>query len=155
MRMLTRQQVCWSEYLCAFNMVVQFQPGQLGGKPDTLTRRWDVYPKDGDSDYAAVNPHNFHPVFTKEQLAMSLRASFLIEPLLHAVHLADTPAIHADILSSLPSDRFAQEVIKDLKSGVPTWANWSQDESSYLRYEGRLYVPDAKDLRFVRANLHG
>ena len=146
-RMLTRQQVHWSEYLCAFNMVVRFRPGRLGGKPDALTRRWDVYPKEGDSDYAAVNLHNFRPVFTQEQLATSLRASFLIEPLLRAVHLADTPAIHADILSSLPSDGFAQEVIKDLKSGVPARANWSRDESGYLRYEGQLYIPDAKDLR--------
>jgi len=112
-----------------------------------LTRQWDVYPKEGDSDYAAVNPHNFRPVFTQEQLATSLRASFLIEPLLRAVHLADTPAIHADILSSLPSDGFAQEIIKDLKSGVPARANWSRDDSGYLHYEGRLYVPDAKDLR--------
>ena len=146
-RMLTRRQVRWSEYLCAFNMVVRFRPGRLGGKPDALTRRWDVYPKEGDSDYAAVNPHNFRPVFTQEQLATSLRASFLVEPLLRAVHLADTPAIHADILSSLPSDGFAQEIIKDLKSGVPARANWSRDDSGYLRYEGRLYVPDAKDLR--------
>ena len=145
--MLTRRQVRWSEYLCAFNMVVRFRPGRLGGKPDALTRRWDVYPKEGDSDYATVNPHNFRPVFTQEQLATSLRASFLIEPLLRAVHLADTPAIHANILSSLPSDGFAQEVFKDLKSGVPARANWSRDESGYLRYEGRLYVPDAKDLR--------
>ena len=135
-RMLTRRQVCWSEYLCAFNMVVRFRPGRLGGKLDALTRRWDVYPKEGDSDYAAVNPHNFRPVFTQEQLATSLRASFLIEPLLRAVHLADTPAIHADILSSLPSDGFAQEVIKDLKSSVPARANWSRDESGYTGDKG-------------------
>jgi hypothetical protein len=27
-------------------MVIQFRPGKLGGKPDALTRRWDVYPKE-------------------------------------------------------------------------------------------------------------
>ena len=55
MRMLTRWQVCWSEFLCAFNMVVWFCPRCLRGKPDALTRRWDVYPKEGDSDYMTVN----------------------------------------------------------------------------------------------------
>ncbi len=46
-KILTRQQVRWSEYLSQFNLVIRFQPGKLGGKPDTLTRRWDVYPKEG------------------------------------------------------------------------------------------------------------
>lgn len=58
-KILTRRQVCWSEYLHQFNMVIRFRPGKLGTKPDALTRRWDIYPKEGDSDYAKVNPQNF------------------------------------------------------------------------------------------------
>ena len=42
-KVLTRQQVRWSEYLSAFNMAIRFQPGRLGRKPDMLTRQWDVY----------------------------------------------------------------------------------------------------------------
>jgi hypothetical protein len=53
-------------------MVIRFHPGKLGAKPDALTRRWDVYSKEGDNTYAKVNPHNFRPVFTNEQLRMSL-----------------------------------------------------------------------------------
>ena len=60
-KVLTRRQVRWSEYLCHFNMVIRFQPGRLGGKPDALTRQWDVYPKEGDKAYAQVNPQNFAP----------------------------------------------------------------------------------------------
>jgi hypothetical protein len=56
---LTCRQVCWSKYLCHFNMVIQFQPGKLGGKPDALTRRWDVYPKEGDTAFSQINPQNF------------------------------------------------------------------------------------------------
>jgi hypothetical protein len=52
---LTRRQVRWSEYLCHFNMVIRFRPGKLGGKPDALTRRWDVYPKEGDKAYSQLN----------------------------------------------------------------------------------------------------
>jgi len=37
-----------------------------------LTRQWDVYPKGGDTSYATVNPHNFKPIFTQEQLAASV-----------------------------------------------------------------------------------
>jgi len=34
----------------------------LAAQPDLLTRHWDVYPKEGDSDYTKVNPQNLHPV---------------------------------------------------------------------------------------------
>jgi hypothetical protein len=71
-KILTRRQVRWSEYLCQFNMVIRFRPGKLGAKLDALTRRWDVYPKEGDTRYAQVNPQNYRPVFTQEQLSISL-----------------------------------------------------------------------------------
>ncbi len=37
-KILTRWQVRWSEYLSQFNLVIRFQLGKLGGKPDALTR---------------------------------------------------------------------------------------------------------------------
>jgi hypothetical protein len=58
-KLLTRRQCRWSEYLCQFNLCIRYRPGKLGTKPDALTRRWDVYPKGGNSDYAAVNPQNY------------------------------------------------------------------------------------------------
>ncbi|KAJ8456603.1 hypothetical protein ONZ51_g12022 [Trametes cubensis] len=63
-KLLTRRQAQWSEFLSQLNLVVRFRPGKLGAKPDALTRRWDVYPKEGGSDYSVVNPHNYRPVFT-------------------------------------------------------------------------------------------
>ena len=65
-KILTRRQVRWSEYLLAFNLIIRFRPGKLGTKPDTLTRRWDVHLKEENSDYATVNPQNYRPVFTTE-----------------------------------------------------------------------------------------
>ncbi|GAW06702.1 retrotransposon nucleocapsid protein [Lentinula edodes] len=53
-KILTRRQVRWSEYLHQFNMVIRFRPGKLGEKPDSITRRWDVYPKEGDIGYTQV-----------------------------------------------------------------------------------------------------
>jgi hypothetical protein len=37
-KLLTRRQARWSEFLSAFNMVICFRPGRLGGKLDTMTR---------------------------------------------------------------------------------------------------------------------
>jgi len=81
-KLLTRQQAWWSEFLSQFNMVVSFHLGKLGTKPDVLTRCWDVYPKEGDKDYTHINPQNFRPIFTQEQLASSLRATYLATPVL-------------------------------------------------------------------------
>ncbi len=46
-KILTQRQVQRSEYLSQFNLVIRFQLGKLEGKPDALTRQWDVYPKEG------------------------------------------------------------------------------------------------------------
>jgi hypothetical protein len=77
-KVLNHRQAHWSEYLCQFNLIIPFHPGKLGTKPDTLTRRWNVYAKEGGNDYAKVNPQNFRPVFTQEQLSASLCATSLI-----------------------------------------------------------------------------
>ena len=81
-KILTRRQARWSEFLSAFNLVIHFRPRKLGMKPDALTRQWDVYPKEGNSNYATVNPQNYRPVFTSKQLALSLRATSLVVPVL-------------------------------------------------------------------------
>ena len=51
-KLLTRRQARLSEFLSQFNMVIRFRPGHLSGKPDALTRRWDVYPKGGAATIA-------------------------------------------------------------------------------------------------------
>ena len=81
-KILSRRQACWLELLSQFNLVICFCPGKLGAKPNALTRQWDIYPKGRDSNYVTANPHNFHPVFTQEQLASSLRATIFLSPVL-------------------------------------------------------------------------
>ena len=103
-KMLTRRQTQWSKYLSQFNMVIQFRPGKLGEKPDSLTRQWDIYPKEGDSTYGKVNPPNFHPVFTSEQLHSSIRATTLLEPCLHAAFTIDTEQLLTDFRTALAAD---------------------------------------------------
>src|SRR6266436_6237088 len=112
-KLLTCRQARWSEYLSRFNLVIRFRPGKLGAKPDALTRRWDVYLKEGNNDYAAVNPQNFRPVFTNNQLAASLRATSLSTPVLRATLVMDSEKLHSDILANLSSNPIAISHMSD------------------------------------------
>ena len=38
-KVLTQQQVWWSEHLLQFNMIICFHPRKLGAKPDSLTHQ--------------------------------------------------------------------------------------------------------------------
>src|SRR6266481_5108490 len=100
-KILTHCQARWSEFLSRFNLVIRFCPGKLGTKPDALTRRWDVYLKEGNSDYATANPQNLRPVFTSKQLASSLRATAISVPVLRGSLIMDTERLHVDIKSQL------------------------------------------------------
>jgi len=142
-KVLSRRQAQWSEFLSQFHLVIHFRPGKLGAKPDALTRRWDVYPKEGDSGYARVNPQNLRLVFTQEQLTNSLRATILEFPVLRrAVTIMDVETLHNDILSALPSDPIAQIHLSD-----PLDSHWSTDEAGFLHLDGRIYVLDLDGLR--------
>ena len=140
-KVLTRRQARWSEYLSAFNLIIRFRPGKLGTKPDSLTRRWDVYPKGGNSDYATVNPANLRPVFTQQQLTQSLRASTLLEPALRATVIMDQDQLRQDILAALPSDSV---YVAHANNPKP---HWSVTPDGFLRHNNLIYVPEISDLR--------
>src|SRR5882672_5848896 len=141
-KILTHQQARWSEYLSGFNLIIHFHPGKLGTKPDALTRRWDVYLKEGNSDYASVNPQNFRPVFTSEQLASSLRATTLSIPVLRGSLIMDAERLHSDIWSQLRDYPISAEHLNTQSD--PTW---TLDPDGLLRHSGRIYVPDSGNLR--------
>jgi len=148
-KVLTRRQARWSEYLSQFNLIVRFRPGRLGTKPDSLTRRWDVYPKGGNSDYAKVNPDNYRPVFTQEQISASLRATHLFEPILRATVIMDQEQLHSDILQALPSDPLYQAHQTTPKP------HWTTTPDGFLRHDNLIYIPDSNDLRLrVLRNKH-
>ena len=125
----------------SFNLVICFCPGKLGAKPDALTRQWDVYPKEGDSGYAWVNPQNLQPVFTQEQLANSLQATYLEFLVLRAVAIMGIETLHSNILTALPSDPIAQAHVSDTAK-----SRWSVNESSFLWLDRHIYIPDIEDL---------
>jgi len=98
-----------AKYLSAFHLSIRFRPGKLGAKPDALTHRSDVYPKGGEADYLSVNPQNYRPIFTKEQLTTSLQATGLEPIVARAIELVDTESLHSNIPEGLKHDMFAQE----------------------------------------------
>src|SRR5882724_4900274 len=140
-KILTRHQARWSEYLSGFNLIIHFHPGKLGTKPDALTRRWDIYLKEGNSDYASVNPQNFRLVFTSEQLASSLRATTLSIPVLRGSLIMDAEKLHSDIRSQLREDPISAEHLNK-QSDL-----WTLDPDGLLRNSGRIYVPDSGSLQ--------
>ncbi|KAL7284484.1 hypothetical protein ACG7TL_001775 [Trametes sanguinea] len=145
-KILTRRQARWSEFLSQFNFVIRFRPGKLGAKPDALTCRWDVYPKEGGSDYSVVNPHNYRPIFTQEQLASSLRATVLRGPVLRATFLLDSEQLRSDIKSAQSSPNPNSELAAARRLAAENNPKWTQDEDGLLRLNGRIYVPNSEDL---------
>ena len=100
----------------------------------------DIYPKEGGSDYASVNLHNLHPVFMQEQLASSLRTTFLSVPTLHAVIIMVIEKLHSNVCLSLCSDLIAST---QLDSPSP---HWSINSKGFL-LDDKIYIPNTSDLR--------
>src|SRR5205807_10056686 len=113
----------------------------LGAKPDALTQCWDVYAREGDRDYTQANPHNLCPVFTQEQLASSLRATYLLTPALCVVAIMDVEQLHLNILSALPSDPVVSHHLSSSED-----PSWSYGSNGLLHLDNRIYVPEANDL---------
>ena len=119
-----QRQARWAEYLCQFNLIIRFRPGKLGTKPDALTRRWNIYAKEGVNDYAKVNPHNFHPVFIQEQLSISLHATSLISAAFRGASIMDVEQLHADIRATYPKDAVTAAQLPQ-----PTDPKWTLSDS--------------------------
>src|SRR5882724_3396223 len=107
----------------------------------SLTRRWDIYLKEGNSGYASVNPQKFRPVFTSEQLASSLQATTLSIPVLNESLIMDAEKLHSDIRSHLREDPISAEHL-DKQSD-----SWTLDPDGLLRNSGKIYISDPRSLR--------
>ena len=53
-KVLSRRQARWSERLSESNFVVKYRPGDKNGKPDALSRRWDLRPEAGSEDLQPI-----------------------------------------------------------------------------------------------------
>ena len=122
-------------------MVIHFQPRKLSTKFDALMHHWDIYPKEGSSDYASINPQNLQPIFTDEQLALSLCATTFWLPALRGSLIMDTEWLQADIVSSLQLDLTALEHLSDEAK-----SRWTTSPDGLLWLDDCIYVLDSGTL---------
>ncbi|KAJ8468989.1 hypothetical protein ONZ45_g17042 [Pleurotus djamor] len=113
-KILTRRQAPWSEFLSQFNFTIHYRPGRLGAKPDALTRRWDMYPKEGENSYAKVNPQNLRPIFNAEQMRSSLCATALWHPVMRGSMIMNTDKLHEDIKAAYSRDSDLSKPVEEL-----------------------------------------
>ena len=85
-------------------MVIHFGPGHLGTKPNALTRRPNLYLKEGGKNFGKVNPLNFKPIFSSETLSESLWASVLLPTALRGVIAMDVDKLNKEIISVMVAD---------------------------------------------------
>ena len=104
--------------LSQFNLTICFRPRKLGMKPGALTRRWDVYLKEGGNTYKTVNPQNLRPIFTSTQLTESLQATSLIMPTVRASITMDFEKLLMDIKAHQTTNN---EATKHLDDTDPRW----------------------------------
>ena len=125
-------------------MVIRFHPGHLGTKPDALTRRPDLYLKEGGKDFSKVNPFNFKPIFSSKILSESLQASVLLPTALRGVIAMDVNKLNKEIISALDTDEAVQSYLAD--SNKTHYARWSKDTLGFIRIDERIYVSPSGDL---------
>ena len=65
-KVLSRRQARWYEFLSEFAFVVRYRPDNKNGKPNALSRRWDLRPEEGSEDLQPV-----HFLFKPGQLRIS------------------------------------------------------------------------------------
>ena len=71
LKLLTRRQAQWSKSISEFDFIVKYRPGDNNGKPDTLSRRWDLPPEGGSEE---LHPIQF--LFKPGQLQISATKVF-------------------------------------------------------------------------------
>src|SRR5258708_39243744 len=138
--MTSKKLSCWQARWAQFNMRVHFRPGRLGSKPDTLTRRWDLY-TDGDGQEPTAT--NMRPIFDSEHLAEDLvlaRTGTMEEPTATAGVTMDSKAIDGDIAAIGAGDDFARKICGQIKATNPPEGWMEQD--GHLLFHDHLYVPD-------------
>ena len=125
-------------------MIIKFRPGHLGTKPDALTRRWDLYPKNSIDRSPEANPQNHRPLFTAEQLLPSARVSHLSTVPPRTAQTLDRESLHRDIKGATLAN---PELTRQLESMTsPGDDRWLVNASGLLCWEGRVFVLEGQDL---------
>jgi hypothetical protein len=174
---LNRRQARWSEFLSRFNFNIVYRPGKQSVKPDSLTRRSEDLPEEGDERLL----HQSQTVLKRENLD-EFPPEFLqnlnrTEPVLLGTVTQSTPGQTEPVLSeavpqnilgqqlslTLPdwlreslrkayeTDPLPTEVLEALDNNLSKHPQISlaecSQDSGFLFYRNRLFVPDSDELK--------
>ncbi|KAL2891726.1 Retrotransposable element Tf2 155 kDa protein type 1 [Ceratocystis lukuohia] len=140
-KQLNRRQARWFEFLSRFNFHIVYRPGKLGAKPDSLTRRSDDLPKEGDDRLL----HQSQTVLKNHNLPDASRQTRLNQIVLPT----NLQELFRTAYDSDPVPRAALAAILNPEtSRLPTLtlAECSEREG-YLYVRDRLYVPESDALK--------
>lgn len=154
-KQLSRRQAHWSEFLSRFNFVIQYRPGKLGAKLDTLTRRSRDLSKEGDGCLQqmvqiVLKPHNLDSAIKKNLVATPL--------IIKGEENLDDLILEQLIDRGYEQDPLPNRVLQLLADG----ANYSKDltivdctnVNSRLHYRDHFYVPNYHILQLYFCRLH-
>ena len=130
-KVLTRRQAPWSEFLSEFDFIVKYRPGDQNGKPDALSRCWDLRPEGGSED---LQPIQF--LFKPGQLQISAAKVFRIhdnfKDILRAAGKLD------------PKWLATKEAVKSKQDGADSQF---EIEDDLLMWKKRWYIPNNIELK--------
>ena len=153
-RKLSERQMRWQLILSKFNPVIQYRPGKDGVLPDALTRRDQDIPQDGDerlnhrmaqlipAGMIRGNAIRLAPVMTVEPVERTFT-----DRLRRLWDEGKTQDKDFDRLTKAvcQGERvFPANLVSPVKVSV---ADCTVDDNGYLRFRGRLWVPNHEPLR--------
>jgi len=136
---LTRKQVRYSLFISEFDFSLQYRPGSLQGKPDSLSRRSDYGIKVGDSCYK----QQFQTLLQPSLFTTHLRSIISQSEKDSSFEIASTAAL-ADMIGikeALSDDELAKSVRTDIANGT-SQQSWV-DKNGLLFFKDKIYVPEA------------
>ena len=135
---LNRRQARWSLFLSRFDFTLEHKPGTSMGEPDALSRRSD------------------HGLSVADNKGITLLEPALFQ--IHALRATIVRGPEVDLLKEIreglrdggameePVAAAARQLQKDKRHGQVRKSEWSEAEG-LLMFGGRIYVPEARDLR--------
>jgi hypothetical protein len=167
---LNRRQARWSEFMSRFNFNIVYRPGKQGVKPDSLTRRSEDMPQEGDErllhqSQTVLKRNNLKDFPTEVLSQLETQTPALLKT--SALAPAPDEEIDTDLDNLLPLslpdwlreslkkayelDPLPSKVLEALDNNLPkhpqiSLAECSQD-SGLLFYRKRLYIPDLDELK--------
>lgn len=152
-RKLSERQMRWQLILSKFNPIIQYRPGKEGGLPDALTRRDQDLPKEGDErlDYrmAQLLPHGMiqgNAIRLAPAVVMTTGRTFTdrLQVLWKEGKARDKDFERISNVVQRGERVFPTNLNSPVKVSV---SDCSIDDNGYLRFRGRLWVPDYEPLR--------